>query len=93
MKIAVYKQIDTKIVDTEIVVPAQYDDDGNIISDERIETIRKEVPVMGMVYRDATAEEVSEMEATKPIDSDSRTSELTIEDRVAILEEQVAELR
>lgn len=67
MRTAEYNQIDTRIVYTEVVVPAQYDDDGNIISEERIETIQKEVPVMGMVYRDATPEEEAEMQIDIPI--------------------------
>lgn len=66
MRIAEYKQIDTRIVYTEVVVPAQYDDDGNVISEERMKIVKKEVPVMGMVYRDATPEEIAEMEANGP---------------------------
>lgn len=62
MRTAEYKKIDTRVVYTEVVIPTQYDDDGNIISEERIETIQKEVPVMGMVYRDATPEEITEFE-------------------------------
>lgn len=62
MRTAEYKKIDTRVVYTEVVIPTQYDDDGNIISEERIETIQKEVPVMGMVYREMTAEEIAEFE-------------------------------
>lgn len=66
MRIAEYTQIDTKIVQEEVIIPAQYDDDGNVISEERMKIVKKEVPVMGMVYRDATPEEIAEMEANGP---------------------------
>ena len=44
---------------------AEFDDDGNIIEDAFDETVNVEVPVMGMVYRDATPEEIAEIERQK----------------------------
>lgn len=62
MKVAEYKQIDTRTETYTVTVPAEYDEEGNIISEEHEETHTREVPVMGMVYRDMTAEEIAEAE-------------------------------
>ena len=62
MRIAEYKQIDTRTESYTVTIPAEYDDEGNIISEEHEETRTREAPVMGMVYRDMTDEEVAEME-------------------------------
>ena len=50
------------------IVPATYDDNGQIITEETIEFYEVEVPVMSVVYRDMTAEEETEMLAHKPKD-------------------------
>lgn len=74
MRIAEYKQIDTQIIENEMPI---LDDNGNITS---YETIRKEVPIMGMVYRDMTEEEVAEMESVEmPI------AEPTLEEKINAL--------
>lgn len=62
MRIAEYKQIDTKTEEYTVTIPAEYDEEGNITVEEHEETLTREVPVMGMVYRDMTPEEVAEME-------------------------------
>lgn len=62
MKVAEYKQINTRTESYTVTIPAEYDDEGNIISEEHEETRTREVPVMGMVYRDMTPEEISEVE-------------------------------
>lgn len=62
MRIAEYKQTGTCTEEYTVTIPAEYDDEGNIISEEHEETRIREVPVMGMVYRDMTAEEISEAE-------------------------------
>lgn len=62
MRIAEYKQIDTRTESYTVTIPAEYDEEGNLISEEHEETRTREVPVMGMVYRDMTAEEIAEME-------------------------------
>lgn len=55
MRIAEYKQIDTKIVNETITI---YDEETG---EESEKVIEREVPVMGMVYRDMTEEEEAEL--------------------------------
>ena len=43
-------------------IPAEYDEEGNIIVEEHEEIRTRTVPVMGMVYRDMTEEEIAEMQ-------------------------------
>ena len=62
MRIAEYKQISTRIEQRVIHHETEYNDDGNIIAEAWDETVEVEVPAMGMVYRDATSEEIAEME-------------------------------
>lgn len=62
MRIAEYKQTSTRTEQRVIYLPAEYDDDGNIIAEACYETVEVQVPVMGMVYRDATPEEEAEFE-------------------------------
>lgn len=61
-RIAEYKQVDTKTEEYTVTIPPEYDDEGNIISEEYEETRTREIPVMGMVYRDMTPEEIAEAE-------------------------------
>lgn len=68
MRTAEYKQIGTKIIDEKIIVPVQHDEEGNIIVEEHTEIIQKEVPVMGMVYRDATPEEEAQLHIEIPVE-------------------------
>lgn len=62
MRIAEYKQIDTRTESYTVTVPPEYDEEGNLISEEHEEIRTREVPVMGMVYRDMTDEEIAEIE-------------------------------
>ena len=62
MRIAEYKQIGTKEETRTRVLPATYDDKGNLLTEEKTEEYTVEVPVMGMVYRDATPDEIEAME-------------------------------
>lgn len=62
MKVAEYKQTGIRTESYTVTVPPEYDEEGNIISEEHEETRTREVPVMGMVYRDMTAEEIAEAE-------------------------------
>lgn len=62
MRIAEYKQVSTHTEQRVIHHDTEYDDDGNIAAEAWDETVEVEVPVMGLVYRDATPEEVSEFE-------------------------------
>lgn len=45
-----------------VTIPAEYDEEGNIIVEEHEEIRTRTVPVMGMVYRDMTEEEIAEMQ-------------------------------
>ena len=62
MKIAEYKQTGERIEEYTVTIPAEYDEEGNIIVEEHEEIRTRTVPVMGMVYRDMTEEEIAEME-------------------------------
>lgn len=57
-----YKQTGTRTEEYKVIVPAEYDEDGNLISEEHEETRTREIPIMGMVYRDMTPEEIAEVE-------------------------------
>ena len=62
MRIVEYKQIRTKTEEYTVTIPAEYDNEGKLITEEHEETRTREVPVMGMVYRDMTPEEIVELE-------------------------------
>lgn len=85
MRIAEYKQVSTRTENRVIHHEAEYDEDGNIINEARDETVEEEVPVMGMVYRDATPEEIAEMERQQ---AEMPEPEPTPEERMAELEAQ-----
>lgn len=61
MKIGEYKKISEEIVEN-IVMVDDFDAEGNIIGQHE-ETVRKVIPVMGIVYREMTEEEVAQAEA------------------------------
>lgn len=81
MRIAEYKQIGTREETRTRVVPATYDDEGNLLTEETTEEYTVEVPVMGMVYRDATPEEIEAMKQEEIPDMPQSP-----EDRIAELE-------
>ena len=62
MKVAEYKQTGIRTESYTVTVPAEYDDEGKLITEEHEETRTREVPVMGMVYRDMTPGEIAEAE-------------------------------
>ncbi len=62
MKVAEYKQTGIRTESYTVTVPPEYDEEGSLISEEHEETRTREVPIMGMVYRDMTAEEIAEKE-------------------------------
>lgn len=62
MRIAKYKQTGTRTESYTVTIPAEYDNEGKLITEEHEETRTREIPIMGMVYRDMTAEEIAEME-------------------------------
>lgn len=79
MRIAEYKQTGTRTEEYTVTVPPEYDNEGKLITEEHEETRTREVPVMGMVYRDMTAEEIAEMEK---IQAEMPTEEPTQQDRI-----------
>ncbi len=60
-----------------------WDDNGNIVANAWHETIEVQVPVMGMVYRDATPEEEAEFERQQ---AELPEPEPTQEERLAEVE-------
>lgn len=66
MRIAEYKQTGIRTEQQTIHHPAEYDELGEIIREPWDEVVDAEVPVMGMVYRDMTPEEIKEWEAQRP---------------------------
>lgn len=62
MRVAEYKQTGERTEEYTITIPAEYDEEGNIITEEHEEIRTRTVPVMGMVYRDMTEEEIAEIQ-------------------------------
>lgn len=85
MRFAEYKQVSTRTEQRVIHHDAEYDEDGNIAAEAWDETVEVEVPAMGMVYRDATPEEVAEFERQQ---AEAPEPEPTPEERIAELESQ-----
>lgn len=79
MRIAEYKQTGTHTEECTVIIPAEYDDEGMVITEEHEEVRTREVPVMGLVYRDMTAEELAEIEQMQ---SEVPEPEATAEDRI-----------
>lgn len=82
-RIGEYKQTGTRTEEYKVIVPAEYDEEGSIISEEHEETRTREVPVMGMVYRDRTPEEIAEAER---LQAEMPEPEPTPEERLNTLE-------
>lgn len=89
MRIAEYKRISSRTEQRVIHHDDVWDDNGNIIARAWDETVEVQVPVMGMAYRDATPEEIAEMES---IQASAPKPEQSEAERVAALEAQVAAL-
>lgn len=83
MRIAEYKELSKKTEQRVIHHDAEYGDDGNITAEAWDETVVVEVPVMGMVYRDATPEEIAEFERQQ---AEMPKPEPTPEERLDALE-------
>ena len=79
MRIAEYKQTGTRTESYTVTIPPEYDDEGNIISIEHEETRTREVPIMGLVYRDMTDDELNELEKEK---AELPQEEATQQDRI-----------
>lgn len=74
-----YKQTGTRTETYTVTIPAEYDEEGNLITEEHEETRTREVPVMGMVYRDMTPEEIAEL---KKIQMELPEEQPTQQDRI-----------
>lgn len=83
MKTTEYKQTGIRTEEYTVTIPAEYDDEGNIVSEEHEETRTREVPVMGMVHRDMTPEEIAEAEK---LQAEMPEPEPTPEERLNTLE-------
>lgn len=83
MRIAEYKQISTRTEQRVIHHEAEYAEDSSVIREAWDETVEVQVPVMGMVYRDATPEEEAEFERQQ---SETPPPEPTPEERLDALE-------
>lgn len=57
MKINEMIRVGTRIEERTRIIPATYDSEGNIVTEERNETYTIEIPVMQALTRDATPEE------------------------------------
>lgn len=66
------------------------DDNGNIVANTWDEVVEVQIPVMGMVYRDATPEEVAEFEHMQ---AELPEPEPTPEERIEKLETENAYLK
>ena len=77
MKIAEYKQVDERIEEYTVIIPAEYDEQGNLIAEEHEEVRTRTVPIMDMSYRDMTPEEEAEYQSMPDI-----PQEPTQEDRI-----------
>ena len=83
MRIAEYKKIATRTEQRFVHHDALWDDNGNIVAGEWDETVDVQVPVMGMVYRDATPDEIAEFDRQK---AEMPEPEPTPEERLDALE-------
>lgn len=83
MRIAEYKQVSTRTEQQTIHHPAEYDEFGEIVTEAWDEVVNVEVPVMGVVYRDMTPEEIREWEEQQ---SQLPPPAPTQEERIADLE-------
>lgn len=83
MRIADYKQVSTRTEQRVIHHDELWDDNGNIIAAAWDEVIEVQVPVMGVVNRDATPEEIAEFERQQ---AELTEPEPTPEERLAEVE-------
>lgn len=91
MRIAEYKRIGTEY-ETDTIMVDDYDEEGNVIGQHE-ETVTKETPRMGMVYRDMTEEEEAEMLRQQAEFEEAEKHRMpTTEERMDSLEDAFAEL-
>lgn len=83
MKIAEFRQVTTRTDRRLIHHDVLWDDNGNIVANAWDETVEVQVPVMGTVYRDASPDEIDEMERRQ---AELPEDEATAEERLEALE-------
>lgn len=81
MKKNILVQTGTRTEQRTRIIPATYDEEGNIIAEEYTEEYDVEVPIMESVYVDMTAEEIAELESME-IPQEEPTQEDKIEAQV-----------
>ena len=81
MRKAEYKQIE-KTEEYAVNIPAEYDEEGNVIAEEHTEIRTRTVPILEMVYRDMTPEEEAEYNNSIPNIPQEPTQEDRIEAQV-----------
>ena len=86
MRIAEVKQIDTRFEQEIVHHDPEYDEHGEIIREAYDELAEVPVPVMGIVYRDATPEEEEACKAEELSEEESETE-------VERLHREVSDLR
>ena len=79
MRVNELVKIGEKTVEETITHPAEYDESGELVREAWEETVEKKVPVMDTVYRDATPEEIAEMERAH---AEMPKPEMTTEERL-----------
>ena len=79
MRVAEYKQISTRTEQRVVHHDDVLDDNGNVVAHAWDEVVEVQVPVMGTVYRDATPEEIAEMERAH---AEMPEPEMTTEERL-----------
>ena len=62
MRVAEYKKVSTRTEHRIVHHDEIWDDNGNLVSGEWGETVEVEVPIMDVVYREMTLEEIAEFE-------------------------------
>lgn len=86
MKKNILVKVGERTEEKTVLVPAVYDDDGNIVTEEHEETITEEVPVMEAQTVDMTEEEEQAYLAEQ---ENMPENEPTAEERIAELEQAI----
>lgn len=76
LKINELVKIGERLEEYSVTIPAEYDEQGNLISEEHEEVRTRTVPVMGIVYREMTEEEKEEVSRMSSLDNSARIDEL-----------------
>lgn len=89
MKINVLEKIGERTEQRTRIIPATYDDNGELPTEESTEIYEVVVPIMQAVTRDMTAEEEAEFLANQPTEEEQPKS---AEERIAELEAMLSAL-